>query len=593
MIPLLIAALLGTSAASPELHCWVMSAPGNAAALAIAPDVHAVRWDRDFVYVDSAGLSLHSFGSLEANQYEAPAGPRKLEFRIPRDPRPAARPVSTPLGIVGVFATGVPIYNAIGTVSYHDRNLWHQDVVAASASGTSPLVAALKGNASRHSPILGYALDGYPIYGPYGWDGAGNLHRMTSSYKLRDIARRLVLPDGTVLMPGQEGPDVSASYPLGTFAEDYEYAAGTGDLDEHNGRWVRTPEYPHGTYAYFMTAWPYLVGPTYYGELPAPAVVAPHLLTFQFKDSAGRPLRFLEKVHEKPVHLVVVSDDLAEFAHIHPEPAAGGVFTVEYGFGHGGTYTMFADYTPPGSGGVIDRRELTVPGPRGPVRKLTPDTGLSKVVDGVRVTLDLPPAIAAGRDLELGFRLDANNLEPYLGAWAHIMIVSADRQDFIHAHPLDGVAAMETTVHTHSAPLAGPSPSAIRTVTGFNRPGLYKLWFQFQRAGRVSTVAWVIAVAEGEAAKPAADTAADARVSVGSGGFSPARVTIPAGRASRIAFTRQDAENCASEVVFPELGIRRKLPAGESVVVELPAGPARELTFACGMNMYRGTVVVR
>src|SRR5207237_935845 len=87
----------------------------------------------------------------------------------------------------------------------------------------------------------------------------------------RKLVNRTTLPDGTELTPGQYGPDVDATWPLGTFIEDYEFAPDPGDLDEHNGRFGATPEFPQGTYAYFLdTTYPYLVGPTYYGKI-APA----------------------------------------------------------------------------------------------------------------------------------------------------------------------------------------------------------------------------------------------------------------------------------------------------------------------------------
>ena len=80
------------------------------------------------------------------------------------------------------------------------------------------------------------------------------------------------MPDGTSLNSSQYGPTVSSQYPLGAFIEDYEYIAGSGDLDEFNGRYCVTPEYPSGTYAYFVTidaslepVYPYVLGPEYYG----------------------------------------------------------------------------------------------------------------------------------------------------------------------------------------------------------------------------------------------------------------------------------------------------------------------------------------
>ena len=95
---------------------------------------------------------------------------------------------------------------------------------------------------------------------------------MRSSYRKRNITLRTTLPDGTVLTTAQFGPDVSTQYPLGYYIEDFEYVAKLGDLDEHNGRISVTPEYPSATYAYFITldtglkaAYPYTLGPTYYG----------------------------------------------------------------------------------------------------------------------------------------------------------------------------------------------------------------------------------------------------------------------------------------------------------------------------------------
>jgi plastocyanin domain-containing protein len=65
------------------------------------------------------------------------------------------------------------------------------------------------------------------------------------------------------------------------------------------------------------------------------------------------------------------------------------------------------------------------------------------------------------------------------------------------------------------------------------------------------------------------------------------------GKETQIAFSRSDAQNCASEVVFPELKIRKPLPPGQTVIIDLPAQPAGEMQFACGMGMFRGALVIR
>ena len=126
-----------------------------------------------------------------------------------------------------------------------------------------------------HSPLIGFAFDGFPIYGAYGYrnaDGSGGLERIKSGYQLRDITERTHWADGTDV---DDGPDVNDTYFLGYFREDYEFISHSEEyyLDEHNGRFCVTPEYPAGTYAYFATvdenwnsAYPYAVGPSFYGN---------------------------------------------------------------------------------------------------------------------------------------------------------------------------------------------------------------------------------------------------------------------------------------------------------------------------------------
>ena len=126
-----------------------------------------------------------------------------------------------------------------------------------------------------HSPLIGFAFDGFPIYGAYGYrnaDGSGGLERIKSGYQLRDITERTHWADGTDV---DDGPDVNDTYFLGYFREDYEFISHSEEyyLDEHNGRFCMTPEYPAGTYAYFATvdenwnsAYPYAVGPSFYGN---------------------------------------------------------------------------------------------------------------------------------------------------------------------------------------------------------------------------------------------------------------------------------------------------------------------------------------
>ena len=124
-----------------------------------------------------------------------------------------------------------------------------------------PTTLRANDNGSSHSPILGFAYDGNPIYGAYGFsdplDLQSSVTRMTTSYT-KNITRSL-------------GNASVASYPLGSFIDDYTYVDNSGSLDENNGRYCVTPEYPNGTYAYFMSVsatnepeFPYIVGRNYY-----------------------------------------------------------------------------------------------------------------------------------------------------------------------------------------------------------------------------------------------------------------------------------------------------------------------------------------
>jgi hypothetical protein len=128
-------------------------------------------------------------------------------------------------------------------------------------------------DSSHHGPLIGFAFDGFPIYGGYGYasaTGTGGIKRMVPSYRFRSITDRTTLSTGP-LTSSQYGPSL-ATQALGAYNEDYEYVANSGDLDVHNGRFCVTPEYPQGIYCYFATVdaagnsvFPYVMGQTYYG----------------------------------------------------------------------------------------------------------------------------------------------------------------------------------------------------------------------------------------------------------------------------------------------------------------------------------------
>jgi plastocyanin domain-containing protein len=92
------------------------------------------------------------------------------------------------------------------------------------------------------------------------------------------------------------------------------------------------------------------------------------------------------------------------------------------------------------------------------------------------------------------------------------------------------------------------------------------------------------------AARPALQTAS---VTVTAQGFQPDNLSLKAGTPARITFTRTSEQTCATEIVFPDYGIRKALPLNQSVAVTFTPKGAGEIGFACGMNMFRGKVVAR
>lgn len=322
----------------------------------------------------------------------------------------------------------------------------------------------------------------------------------------------------------------------------------------------------------------------------------PVQLVFTIRDFFGKAVPTLQIEHTKPMHLMVVSRDLAEFDHIHPEPAPGSVFTVTHTFAHGGNYRLYADYTPVGAAGRIEAFDANVSGPVRNAVALAPTATWSETVDGIKMVMTTDKPLRTGEDI--GFKMtlcDAStgapvhNLKPYLGAWAHIAIVSGDTQDFVHVHPIDEPGQIAATYRS------GPTPAVIRTQTGFRRPGPYKMWVQVQQGTHVITVPFIYRVAAGSGSAPQGPQVPTGAVlvNVSSSGFEPAKIPAKAGQPLKLAFFRADAQNCAREVVFPGLGITKELPPGQTVLVDVTPRKSGSLAFSCGMKMLHGELLVQ
>jgi hypothetical protein len=231
-------------------------------------------------------------------------------------------------------------------------------------------------------------------------------------------------------------------------------------------------------------------------------------------------VRDFEIVHERPFHLFVVSRDLSHFDHVHPEQGADGVFKIDLRVPRPDVYRLVADFYPKGGIPQTVQRTIVAPGFDRPVLAdappLEPDA-TEKSVSGLRFALEAAPFVA-GRETDLSFAVvDAasgervTDLEPFLGAPGHLLVMSADLVDAIHSHP-DAEASFSGTRDSGPGTQAGaqpaggglggvPSPqshvpSRISFTLRFPRPVRYRMWLQVQRRGAVVTVPFTVSVSE-------------------------------------------------------------------------------------------------
>lgn len=207
-------------------------------------------------------------------------------------------------------------------------------------------------------------------------------------------------------------------------------------------------------------------------------------LSIQITDQDGTPVNDFDINHEKLLHLIIVNHDLSYFNHIHPEFKGNGTFTIDTAFPTGGEYKVFADFVPKGGSSMTLSEWVKVEGKEEAHEAVQADSKLVKDVEGKEVELSLSSTKPA-EDVTLIFNiLDAQskegigNLEPYLGAVGHVVILSSDAEQYIHVHPIDEKAT-------------GPKAEF---ATSFPNNGTYKIWGQFQHQGKVFTVPYVVEI---------------------------------------------------------------------------------------------------
>jgi YHYH protein/Secretion system C-terminal sorting domain len=295
-------------------------------------NVQSVKYNSTYSYVAATGIPAYITGPFQDGNPSLATAQNKI-FRIPLTPtQNTGTATATTGGNIGVFINGVALFDYRDGVAWNNTTgalcggpgnptcpggptatqAWNRDAIPAERAGFDcakahpamgnyhhhqnpsafnldlvvssnvcdlyPSDGLYVINPAIHSPLLGFTYDGFPIYGAYGYtnvDGTGAIARIKSSYQLKIQTTRT------------NGPAVNAvvgtqTFINGYFREDYEYVAHPTDptyLDSHNGRFCITPEYPAGIYCYFATVdanhkstYPYVVGPTFYGNVTVSTV---------------------------------------------------------------------------------------------------------------------------------------------------------------------------------------------------------------------------------------------------------------------------------------------------------------------------------
>ncbi|WP_405856268.1 DUF748 domain-containing protein [Streptomyces sp. NBC_00090] len=223
-------------------------------------------------------------------------------------------------------------------------------------------------------------------------------------------------------------------------------------------------------------------------ETPTPAA-GKSVLKFSIKDVAGKKVTAFTTEHGKELHFIVASRDLTVFRHLHPVKAADGTWTTPVDLPAAGGYKAFADFKPaaPGAKGITLGADLSVPGAYAP--KPMPAVAPTATVDGYQVRLGgtLDPGKAGELKLTVskGGR-PVTDLEPYLGAYGHLVALRDGDLAYLHVHPNEG----------------GPGPDVSFTATAPSA-GTYRLFLDFQHQGTVRTAAFTVTAGGGKSSLPA------------------------------------------------------------------------------------------
>ncbi|WP_404348975.1 hypothetical protein [Sutcliffiella horikoshii] len=200
-------------------------------------------------------------------------------------------------------------------------------------------------------------------------------------------------------------------------------------------------------------------------------------MTITLTDLDGNPMDELEVSHEKLMHLIVISEDLEVFKHLHPEKVSDGVFTANADLEEG-MYQAFVDIKPSELEYVNEAHPVMVGEHGGHEDEhvhLEPETEWTKEQGDYSVTLDVNN-FSVKENVVLSFEIEGAEPEDYLGALGHVVVVDEGLDEFIHVHPREGE---KPVFEAH-----------------FSKPGMYKLWAEFKLDGKVYAFPYVLEITE-------------------------------------------------------------------------------------------------
>jgi hypothetical protein len=199
----------------------------------------------------------------------------------------------------------------------------------------------------------------------------------------------------------------------------------------------------------------------------------------------------LQETHEKLIHVIAVNEELTWFDHIHAEPDNTGAYKVRETFPAAGKYLVYADYKSTVGGPQTDRLQLDVVGNKKTSSTRQHQAKIESETDGYSLSIQNGSNLKTGSvSLPIllekdGKKVERADIENYLGAVAHIILIGQNDKAFVHIHP---ESTDISPIHAHA---------------DISKPGVYRMWVQFQTNGKVHTADFTLNFEQGAKTKEA------------------------------------------------------------------------------------------